>query len=79
MPGSNWTPRRQQGIIIETLKLVVGCSWIKSKPIYRIVIAEWDRTPLCFHMHETEEEAKTCQDALDKLAERSIIPIVHLV
>ena len=46
-------------------KPIVGCSYIGSKAIYRIVAGAWDRTPMCIHKHETEEDAKACEEAAE--------------
>lgn len=45
----------------------IGASYIGSKAIFRIVVSNHDRTPLCFHLHETPELAIECPEALAKL------------
>jgi hypothetical protein len=48
----------------EKIKMV-GCSYIGSKQIFRIILGEKDYRPCCFHMHESSEEALACKQALE--------------
>ena len=43
----------------------IGCSYVGSKQIFRIVVGPQDYRPLCFHYHDTAEEAKECKLALE--------------
>lgn len=43
----------------------VGCSYIGSKTIFRLINSPSDYRPLCFHMHSTEDEAMECDYALE--------------
>lgn len=51
------------------MKAFVACSYIGKTAVYRMVISNHDRTPMCWHHHETTDEALACQEANAKFAE----------
>lgn len=43
----------------------VGCSYVGSKQIFRIILGPRDYRPCCFHLHESVEEALACKQAIE--------------
>ena len=56
----------------------IGKSYIGSKAIFRIIVSNHDRQPLCWHQHESEELALACPEALAKLNTETTYQFVNL-